>query len=435
MPDRRAAQIVFDASLRVRESDAEAMSLSGGRALAGTHLRDLLPHLVGGDIDFLPTLDRVPVSHCRQFLTARGLSAWLFHFDGDGQGFVCHFEPLERSVGFAQEADTPIFVTAFRDRVVYTNRALADRLPRGRDVTASIRLEEIADFFGMDARIAAHMAHRAGGGETLSHEVEGCGGPTIIQSAPLRYFGRVCATLWSVHESAGSRAHDREALTALAARLAAMYQHEMRNPLQAVQAAIAIMRRRDGDGTYGAMLDVMERNVATLSEILSDRLVPPETHGPKESVLLSAVVSRAIADAKVRQSSHLLSFVHEIPPGEPPIRCHGPGMTRVFANLFRNTAQVRPDAEVRISYRTDGAGLWCVVEDNGPGFPPDVLGGTGPPADPTRHFGLVLVTATVEGNGGRVVLENATAGGARVALWLPLAAPAGAHQTGGVLAV
>ncbi len=63
--------------------------------------------------------------------------------------------------------------------------------------------------------------------------------------------------------------------------------------------------------------------------------------------------------------------------------------------------------------------LACTVEDNGPGFPPEVLAGMLTSGDPNKHLGLVLVTATVEAHGGAVEMTNTSRGGARVTLRLP----------------
>jgi len=60
-----------------------------------------------------------------------------------------------------------------------------------------------------------------------------------------------------------------------------------------------------------------------------------------------------------------------------------------------------------------------VVEDNGPGFPPEVLSGVLTTSDASKHFGLVLIAASVEAHGGVLELTNAITGGARVTLRFP----------------
>jgi nitrogen fixation/metabolism regulation signal transduction histidine kinase len=67
-----------------------------------------------------------------------------------------------------------------------------------------------------------------------------------------------------------------------------------------------------------------------------------------------------------------------------------------------------------------------VVEDNGPGFRPDVMGQVFDPYVTTKSkgtgLGLAIVKKIVEEHGGKIEAENARHGGARVRIELPLAA-------------
>ena len=66
------------------------------------------------------------------------------------------------------------------------------------------------------------------------------------------------------------------------------------------------------------------------------------------------------------------------------------------------------------------------VEDNGPGFRPDVIGQVFDPYVTTKSkgtgLGLAIVKKIVEEHGGRIEADNARTGGARVRIELPLAA-------------
>jgi len=64
-----------------------------------------------------------------------------------------------------------------------------------------------------------------------------------------------------------------------------------------------------------------------------------------------------------------------------------------------------------------------MLEDNGPGIPPDVLAKVFEPLFSTRTFGvglgLPIVKQIMEGHGGGVEIESRVGEGTRVVLWLP----------------
>ena len=76
--------------------------------------------------------------------------------------------------------------------------------------------------------------------------------------------------------------------------------------------------------------------------------------------------------------------------------------------------------------RAGGPLAEIVVEDNGPGFRPDVIGQVFDPYVTTKPkgtgLGLAIVKKIVEEHGGRIEADNARSGGARVRIELPLAA-------------
>ena len=103
-------------------------------------------------------------------------------------------------------------------------------------------------------------------------------------------------------------------------------------------------------------------------------------------------------------------------------------MIQVFQNLLANAIQHSPGGG-RVVFRAepaagDPAGLLFVVEDAGPGFPPDALdhifepfftrrrGGTG--------LGLSIVQRIVDQHQGEIVAANRPEGGAVVTVRLPL---------------
>lgn len=100
-------------------------------------------------------------------------------------------------------------------------------------------------------------------------------------------------------------------------------------------------------------------------------------------------------------------------------------MNRVLSNLFENElVHVPAGCEVRISLQVHDEFAELVMEDSGPGFPPDL----GRRAferfvkgkhSPGHGLGLAFVDAVVQAHGGTVKISDRDGGGAIIALALP----------------
>jgi nitrogen fixation/metabolism regulation signal transduction histidine kinase len=123
----------------------------------------------------------------------------------------------------------------------------------------------------------------------------------------------------------------------------------------------------------------------------------------------------------------------DLDPTLKPIEADRGRMRQIIHNLFVNAIEALegvPKPELRVSTRAIESGdIQCVqvvVEDNGPGFKPDVIGQVFDPYVTTKPkgtgLGLAIVKKIVEEHGGKIEAENAREGGARVRIELPLAA-------------
>jgi nitrogen fixation/metabolism regulation signal transduction histidine kinase len=108
-------------------------------------------------------------------------------------------------------------------------------------------------------------------------------------------------------------------------------------------------------------------------------------------------------------------------------------LRQIIHNLLANAIEALegvPEPEIRVETRlverTDGRIAEIIVEDNGPGFRPDVIGQVFDPYVTTKPkgtgLGLAIVKKIVEEHGGRIEADNARTGGARVRIELPLTA-------------
>jgi two-component system CheB/CheR fusion protein len=250
--------------------------------------------------------------------------------------------------------------------------------------------------------------------------------------------------------------------------------HELRNPLAPLRNALEVLRRR-GDGTLEVrqLLEMMERQVGTLSRLTNEmldisRVARGKVELHKELVDVAAVVGRALETSRplVEQRGHRLTVT--MPAG--PLRVHADPvrLEQVLANLLNNAAKYTPPGgriwlEAGKSVGSEPLAVGSEenvpspsslsaahgelptavirVRDTGIGIRPDVLPRLFEPfqqADrvPGRvqeglGIGLALVRGLIELHGGTVEVKSGGAGqGSEFTLRLPLA-PAASRPIGG----
>jgi signal transduction histidine kinase len=204
--------------------------------------------------------------------------------------------------------------------------------------------------------------------------------------------------------------------------------HELRSPIAAIRATVEVALRHPEQADWPDMArrvldegDRMEQAVSDLLELA--RLEEgggalPETTVDLDDVVLEEVARVDGANVRARQVS------------AGRVRGHREQLARVVRNLLVNAARHARD-RVEVSLRARDGQVELVVDDDGPGIPPEErdrvferftrldegrardAGGAG--------LGLAIVRAVVERHHGTVVLDDAPLGGARFTVLLPVA--------------
>jgi signal transduction histidine kinase len=101
-------------------------------------------------------------------------------------------------------------------------------------------------------------------------------------------------------------------------------------------------------------------------------------------------------------------------------------INRTVSNLLENElVHLRTPGKIRISLHSHDGSAELVVQDNGPGFPPDI----GARAferfvkgkhSPGHGLGLAFVDAVIQSHGGRIKISESPEGGAVISISLPL---------------
>lgn len=426
-------QITFDQSGRVKAANQDAIFLLQSRHLPGLTLEQLFEHH-GAERWDGPEGRDAPFSLCRRLRLRDGVQPCVLYCSIQGGDWVVRFQPADE-LAFLDYINDAAGLVDERGLIVSVNEHFVQQFGvDGKSVIGQSAIDVLHRFYPSPS-FTTHLLDLVLAGEPWSETphlllADGRRHVLRVRLVPWRYGGCVCGIVWLASDATDVAEGAQQRTAALMYRIMATLQHELRNPLQTMQAAVDVLRPQVGLPGQ-RYLDVLGEHIRLIDAELSDQML----FGVQSQTVfvpgrLSEVVAREIERASLRARTAGLSLVHEPPRDEPTIQLHPGSLGRVFANLFRNAAQARPDATVEVAYHIDRHGISCSVSDNGPGFPDHGRSaeGTwlGSGDAPGSRLGLAIVASTVEAHGGTVTLGNRAGGGAHVLLRLPLPQERGA---------
>jgi two-component system sensor histidine kinase PhcS len=221
-------------------------------------------------------------------------------------------------------------------------------------------------------------------------------------------------------------------------QLAAGVAHEVNNPLAYIQSNLRYVQKECGspDADLKDLAAALEESMAGVERIrqivqdltrYSRSTEAPEMVGPCP---LPTVIEESVRLASVRMKRLAVQVV--VPAQVPLVRADPRRLSQVLLNLLLNSADALEDAQVRgprVALRVlhEAERVRLVLEDNGPGIPPEHLPRLFTPYFTTKApgkgtgLGLALSRQYVEGFGGSLRAENRPEGGARFTVELPAA--------------
>jgi nitrogen fixation/metabolism regulation signal transduction histidine kinase len=223
--------------------------------------------------------------------------------------------------------------------------------------------------------------------------------------------------------------------------------HEIKNPLTPIQLSAERMRRKLLPSLSGQDADMVERSTHTIVQQVESmkQMVNDFSEYARAPALRSAPFD---LNQLVTEVADLYRAQEPAIPVETVLDPQLIGLSgdrgrvrQVLNNLLTNALEAldghRPAAiELRTSIADTGGVAWAqiTVSDNGPGFPPELLGRVFDPYVTSKPkgtgLGLAIVKKIVDDHGGSIEAENRPEGGARVRVMLPLN-PDGREQAAG----
>jgi CheY-like chemotaxis protein len=222
-------------------------------------------------------------------------------------------------------------------------------------------------------------------------------------------------------------------------RFLAILSHELRNPLNAVRAALALLGRDGvGEAARRAAQGVMDRQVGQLARLLDDLLDIARITGDRlelrrETVSVASVVAAAVETSRPLLAARRHTLTLDAIPEDLLVDGDPTRLAQIFSNLLNNAAKYTlPGGRVHIGVERMAAAVDVVVRDDGIGFTAAQAArlfgmfssahGSDDGQGGGLGLGLYIVRALVAKHGGTVSAESAGPGcGAAFRVSLPTA--------------
>ncbi|HET9597342.1 MAG TPA: ATP-binding protein [Anaeromyxobacteraceae bacterium] len=214
-------------------------------------------------------------------------------------------------------------------------------------------------------------------------------------------------------------------------QLAAGLAHELRNPLASMVGSIELLRQAQTLPPSDArLMDIVLREAARLEQLVAAFLAFSRPATPRrERVALERAIGETLDVFAHDPAASRVRVTRALEPASA--WCDPDQLRQVLWNLLSNAAQAAASGErageVRVACRAEGKAAAILVEDDGPGIPPQDVARIFTPFFTTKErgtgLGLAIVQRVVDAHGGGLTVEPLSDRGTRFTVRLPCSAP------------
>lgn len=217
--------------------------------------------------------------------------------------------------------------------------------------------------------------------------------------------------------------------------------HEIKNPLTPIQLSTERLRKKflpddpEAQASFRRYIDTITRHTSDIGSMVDEFVafarMPAPNFAPHD---LRTIVDAAIFSAQTAYGHIQFKL---ITPNTPLlVKCDERQMGQIFTNILKNASEAFEKTQqlhatpqpiqpsVSITIRAIDEHIEIICEDNGAGFPIDLIDKIMEPYVTTRDkgtgLGLAIVKKTLEDHGGTITLSNREEGGARILITLPM---------------
>ena len=197
-------------------------------------------------------------------------------------------------------------------------------------------------------------------------------------------------------------------------RLAAEIAHQVKNPLGIINnAAFALGQATHENETAKRQVGLIREEVNRADQIITKLMGYAQlVEGRLAKLDVNETLDAAIMQVFPKDSKFATRIRREYGIALPPLLAQPEHISEVFVNVIQNAREVLADnGEIRIKTSYEGDYTFrVVIEDNGPGIPPERLESVFEPYHTTKEkgtgLGLAIVRHNTELYGGTVKIES-----------------------------
>jgi nitrogen fixation/metabolism regulation signal transduction histidine kinase len=209
--------------------------------------------------------------------------------------------------------------------------------------------------------------------------------------------------------------------------------HEIKNPLTPIQMAMDTLRKSYRK-QHPAFPEILEESTSTVLQE-ADRLKKIVAEFSDFARMPKPELARLDLNEVVRSAVALYQdaapVTANLAPDLPQIDADKSQLNQIVLNLVENARDAigaRSEGKITVTTKRGDTSdrVLLVVDDNGPGVPAELKDRVFAPYFTTKHgkggtgLGLAIVHRIVSDHGGRITIADASGGGARFSIELPL---------------
>ncbi len=209
--------------------------------------------------------------------------------------------------------------------------------------------------------------------------------------------------------------------------MTATISHEIRNPLGIIKSSAELLKKKmDKLEAKNALPEIIVEESARLNDIITDFLNFARPHQPDlRRAQIEDIISKNLQYLEPELNRRRIHVVRDIQGPLPDIAVDADMLYQAFLNLFLNALQAMDtDGQLTISMKVVDQQLHVSLVDSGPGIDSAILDKIWDPFFTNKEkgtgLGLGIVQNIIEAHNGKIQLDNAASGGARVQIELPL---------------